>query len=164
MNDILVAEFRGLFWGEGCADIQRFHRPGAAFPLYRPRLRISMRSDELSMLEVIQQNFGGYINNHRSYRYPNHVTRPFASWQLSNRSQLAVVCDLLLDQTHLPSRKIREVELVRDVVRSGVCPGHKLGAEGRAAMEAAYQELRYMKLHSDVKVLSSGGTSSSSPL
>jgi len=108
INQDWISEFRGLFWGEGCADIQRYSRDRGIF--YRPRLRIQLRADDVEILKNIQENIGGtlvYIEN------KDQKSKPAYQWTLSNKAEIVWVCDQLL-KSNLPSRKLQQIEAVRE--------------------------------------------------
>jgi len=111
IDEIWLAEFRGLFWGEGCADIQCYHREGKA--LYRPRLRIQLRADDVEMLKEIHEVFGGTLNH-----IPNkdHRSKPAYQWCLQNKEEIVWVCGVLL-QSKMKAKKLRQIEYVLEAAK-----------------------------------------------
>src|ERR1700690_4347665 len=111
-NENWTSEFRGLFWGEGCADIQRYSRERSNRYFYRPRLRITMRADDRRMLEDIQQHLGGTITEGHSHP-DNYKTRPTVTWTLANKAEIVKVCDMLL-KANLPAKKLQQIKHIRE--------------------------------------------------
>lgn len=139
IDEIWLAEFRGLFWGEGCADIQCYHRDGKA--LYRPRLRIQMRADDYELLKEIHEVFGGTLNH-----IPNNNQRskPAYQWCLQNKEEIVWVCDLLL-QSRLKAKKLKQIEHVREAakIRAGKT-SHMTGGE-KTRIEELYITVKDLK-------------------
>lgn len=139
MDEKWTHEFIGLFWGEGCADIQKYQRDRGTF--YRPRLRITMRMDEESMLKEIQLRLGGTLTAHNLRPGPSKEAR---TWALTQKEQIVKVCDLLLSGS-LPAKKKHDVRLVREAadLRAGKL-GHMAEAE-RKRLEELYWMCRKTK-------------------
>lgn len=110
-NDNWIAEFRGLFWGEGCADIRRFTRKRSKRYFFAPRLRITMRADERPMVEEIHRRLGGNIEY--GEMRSNSGTRPSVTWSLSTKKEVVRVCDLLL-KAEFPAKKLQQIKHVRE--------------------------------------------------
>lgn len=135
-----IDEFRGLFWGEGCADIQRYHNGKGIF--FRPRLRIQLRADDAELLKDIQAKLGGTLNYIEN---KNQKSKPAYQWTLSNKEEVSWVCERLLEGK-LPSRKIKQIELVKEAadLRKGKL-GHIKSGE-RVRLNELYESARKLKL------------------
>ena len=140
INEIWLAEFCGLFWGEGCADIQRYSRNG--HQLYRPRLRMQLRSDDEQMLREIQEVFGGTMNF-----VPNTSQRNNSAWQwtLQEKSKIVWVCDNVLLKGRLSAKKKKQIEYVREAaaLRAGKL-GHTTEGE-KTRLYELYEIVRKLK-------------------
>jgi len=140
-NELFYAEVRGFFWGEGCVDIQKIHRSSNQYPVYRPRVRISLRSDDAEILEVIYAEFGGSL----SYQ-TNQAKNPSVSWQLTTHTDLLTFCNFMLEECHLPSKKIPQLELLKEAVELRLSgPGSHIPESDRERLEEIHQELRRIK-------------------
>ena len=140
INEIWIAEFRGLFWGEGCADIQRYNRKPRGV-LYRPRLRMQLRADDKELLENIQQNLGGTLNYIAN---TNQRSKPAYQWTLARKDEIVWLCDRLLEG-QLPAKKRDQIELVREaaVLRAGKL-GHLTEGE-KHRIEDLYKKVQELK-------------------
>ncbi len=82
INEKWLAEFCGLFWGEGCADVQIFRRSDCRKDLFRPRLRIQLRADDGNVLKDVHLKLGGTLN----YNTKNSPkTHPSYQWAVTNK-------------------------------------------------------------------------------
>lgn len=142
MEDNFNFEFCGFFWGEGCADIQRFKRGTAT--LYRPRLRIHQRADEVSNLYYIQDHLGGAV--HYSVK-PGGPSKPAYQWQLTERSTLLRACEILLSGT-FPSKKRPQVEILVRAIHLASIKSSRFPPETLAQLDDFYLKLRELKLFS----------------
>lgn len=133
------AEFCGFFWGEGCADIQRFKRGDNV--LFRPRIRIHQRADEVDNLYFIQKELGGAI--HYSVK-PGGKSHPAYQWQLTNRVALLLACDILLSGG-FPSKKVEQVSIVKRAVLVAGKKGSHFSTETKDTLEKYYLSLQELK-------------------
>lgn len=140
IDELWLAEFRGLFWGEGCADIQRYSRNG--YYLYRPRLRMQLRADDEQMLREIQEVFGGTLNYVSNESRNNH---PAYQWTLQNKEAVAWVCEKVLLSGRLSAKKKYQIEYVREAaaLRAGKLGHTSEGEKTRLAeLYKIVQELK----------------------
>jgi hypothetical protein len=140
-DQIWMAEFRGLFWGEGCADIQRYHRDRAKELLYRPRLRMQLREDDGKLLEEIQAEFGGTLNRMAN---EGQRSKPALQWTLANKEDIVKVCDILM-AGRLPAKKRHQIKLVREAayMRAGLI--RPITPVERTRLRELYEMLQQMK-------------------
>jgi len=135
-----TSEFRGFFLADGCADIQRYKRGRGKQFFYRPRIRISLRIDDLELLEEIQSKLGGNLRKRTSKK-----SNPSVTWEVNNKQQIVVICEMMLQGSVLPAKKLKDIEIVRDaaILRAGKL-GHISDGE-RIRLEELYQASRDAK-------------------
>ena len=135
-----LATFTGLFFGEGCADIQRHHKKGKG-EFFRPRLRMQLRADDKALLDEIQDKLGGTLNFTEN---DGQRSKPSYQWQLSNKEEVVWTCDLLL-KSEWPSKKMAQIRLVREAaaLRAGRL-GHLTDGE-RLRLNELYEECQQIK-------------------
>jgi hypothetical protein len=125
-------EFRGFFWGEGYLGICRNGKDRKGRNAYTVRAQITLRSDDIAMLEDIKNRIGGGIHFEGRGRKSKHdgkvfPTKPYAAWRARSKVEVCRVCDIL-DGGYLPSKKRREVELIRRYIALVFPPGKKSDA------------------------------------
>lgn len=106
LDPIWAAEFRGFFYGEGCARMD--NNSGN----FRPILTIGLRADDIAILEEIQSKLGGTINEK-----PEHHKNPNAfdgkKWAVTGWSPVRSVIEatsLLGDR--LSAKKRQDVSIL----------------------------------------------------
>lgn len=95
------SQFAGLFMGEGTANLQKTNQGTIA-----ARLSLVLRSDDAGVIYDIQNHLGG------SVRVDHHGKNPQHRWELGSLESIKRVCELLLEHTIIPAKKLREVEVV----------------------------------------------------
>jgi hypothetical protein len=140
MEDTFDAEFRGLFFGEGCIDV---FRQGKGW-LY-PRIRIGMALREVATLEAIAERYGGSvrIETRQNKKNPGRVERS-CQWSLTGAGALRPVCSIL-EQGQLPSPKRQEVRLLAEAVSLIGSRGSPRTEASKERMAAIKQELQALK-------------------
>ena len=103
----VAAEIRGLFFGEGHIDLCR---QGSTTRALSPRARLSLRVDDRAMVDWLKGWLGGSI----SHSFPN-AGHEAVCWQLTGADNMRRLLDILGSGT-LPSKKRKEVELLREAV------------------------------------------------
>ena len=106
--EIADAEFRGFFYGEGNVDLCQQGRGPVGLA---PRARITVRADDLPLLEWARDRFGGCI----SHRAARGTTEASAQWQLTGADRIRALLDVL-EGGYLPSKKRSEFALLREAV------------------------------------------------
>jgi hypothetical protein len=137
MDKIIQAEFRGLFWGEGCLDIVKYFSKKRNQHFYRPRIRIGMNIKEEPLIKEIQKLFGGWI----SYRKVTNAV----SWELQGKKRLEKILPYL-EGGILSAYKKKEIIVFREAVKLIPTQGKKYTTKERKGMERLYiklQELKY---------------------
>jgi hypothetical protein len=142
-DNLWNAEFIGLFWGEGCADIQKFNRHGRG-DLYRPRLRISLRSDDKPLLVDIQSHLGGTLTGgHGSGNYKFN-TMPSVLWCVSNKESVLRICDILLSGK-MPAKKLKQIRVVRMAAKLRAGKSGHLTERERLVLDKCYRIAQHLK-------------------
>jgi hypothetical protein len=97
------AAMAGFFLGEGHLDLVTLGRPKSSGCLYL-RARIALRSDDKPVLDSFKDRFGGNL----SYRA---ATRSW-TWAITGNNRVGALLDLL-EECPLPSKKMREIAIMR---------------------------------------------------
>ncbi len=146
MNDLWAREFAGFFWGEGnfMLDIWQKERRSTrrlasgtvkdygtrTQRMIRVRVRLIQREDSREVLEHLVSNLGGHIYTHKSRKIVSggngkeYTNNTQLVWQVQDREQVAHILDLL-DQSTFPTRKRREVAIMRQAIN--ILRSHKRG-------------------------------------
>lgn len=138
--DKFDSEFCGLFFGEGCATIQKINKKGYKRPLYRPQFKMSMRADDRKLLEAIQSRYGGYLYDHQ----PHHNSKLGVEWSLTNRDDILNLCNILLD-SELPAKKIQDIAILKEFVELRPRNSWHVSDEVRDRLEELFQKIRLVK-------------------
>lgn len=107
--------FAGFFDGEGTLVVwhRRRNRGKKSYPEFRLSIQITVRKDDVNVLEYIMDNIGGniYKNIHK-----NSPTNPAATWRKENIKELAENIVPLFDKYPLHTKKSREYEIWKPLV------------------------------------------------
>lgn len=126
---VVAAEFRGFFFGEGHLDMCS---PAGGRSLV-PRARIALREDDVLVLEWVRSRFGGHLSRRAS-------TRSW-SWELAGAAAVGRVLAVLADG-YIPSKKRREVELLREAVSLIPERGRHIGDGAATRLQEIRLELK----------------------
>ncbi len=90
ITETWAAEFRGLFWGEGCLFAGKYRRciGGRWYERVDPYAVITMREDDAPLLEAIAERLGGSLRRYH-YHAPGSNAQPQARWQVSGLEKLS---------------------------------------------------------------------------
>lgn len=124
-----VAEFRGLFFGEGHIDMMK---SGRAQTL-TPRVRLAVRDDDRAVVEWCRDLFGGSICSDARTRS--------VCWSLTGRKNLTPVVDCLLGGS-IPSKKRDEVVLLAEALTLVGSRWHPALGEIRQRQHAIRDQLK----------------------
>ena len=122
-----ASEFRGFFFGEGYLGIIRNGKMRNGKVYHKARAQITLRDDDLPIIEAIFKRLGGCIHREKRGRKTKFSTgeswsKPYVVWRVSNIPDISRVCDILEDGL-LPSKKIREISIVRKFLAIVKLPG-----------------------------------------
>lgn len=153
--EIWKAEFRGFFMGEGClwfGKTFRKNKPNTpekathkSSPLgyyyYRTEAIISLRLDDLEILQDIQSRLGGKIMTR--YIYHNRPTcKPSARWWVGSKEGCQRIVDIL-SSTVLPAKKMYELPLWSEAVcLRKIRGGGYISDQDRERLEEILQAIR----------------------
>lgn len=133
VSDIWLAEFRGLFYGEGSAMIVKNGKASFA-----PILTIGLRDDDARVIIDIQRVLGGRIF-YQTRNNPNHGS--VIRWREMNLYRCAQICKLLL-QGRIPAKKMNDIRLVLDFCEWRMTTPYNFTDETRQEAERRFNELR----------------------
>lgn len=127
-------EFRGFFWGEGYLGICRNGKRNGR-TMYVARAQITLRIDDVGVLIDIKDRLGGNIHYERRGRKSHGNgkewdTKPYACWRVRSRKDVSRVCDIL-EGGYMPSKKRREIDVVRRFLSFNIRPGRKSDDESK---------------------------------
>lgn len=118
IDPVWVAEFRGFFCADGYLGIVRDGKSRKGNQIYTARVNISLRLDDLPILEEIQKRLGGCIcfagarTKQKGDGSKVLVSNPTATWRVSGIKNITRVCDLL-EGGIIPFRKKDQVTNIR---------------------------------------------------
>ena len=147
LDPMWLIEFRGFFYGEGCASVNA--QSSGRRLQYQPRLAVSLREDDVEVVLDLQEHLGGNVVRwHRETRpdYPN--TRPSANWQLVGFSKLANLLPLLLAGV-LPAKKRKDLEILNEMCQVRLTMPFNLTDEHSKEMSRYYEALRSIKRYQE---------------
>lgn len=130
----VAAEIRGFFFGEGHLDLVKSGR-GKSFT---PRARVSVRDDDVIVLEWIRSRLGGSL-------YHREATRSWC-WQLSGSEALTVLLNIL-SAGYLPSKKREEVGLMMEAVRLTPGRGYHISDADAVRLREIRDELKRVRTY-----------------
>jgi hypothetical protein len=141
LDPLWAAEFRGFFYGEGCATMDNEHNH------LSPKLFINLRIDDCQILHDIRDHLGGTIstrvkrfesgrNNHDQCRWAA------AGWPL---------CRAIIEATGLatncimPAKKRRDLKLLYEAILARYSMPHLFRDDDRAKLLSYYHKLQEVK-------------------
>lgn len=136
LTDIEQAEFRGLFFGEGHLDLVR----NSSLASLYPRLRIAVRDDDVGVVRWCQGLFGGNLSRRAATRS--------VAWQLTGHVRVGAALDAL-EGGVIPSKKRREVALMREAWSLAVPRGVHMPAANRNRLLALRDELKNLRAYTE---------------
>jgi hypothetical protein len=101
-----LAEFRGLFWGEGSAMIV----PNQSS--YSAILALNLRADDISAMQDIQARLGGFLVWSALGVNLRPHTHPQVQWRATRLDHVREICQLLLADIQLSTKKTEDVRQV----------------------------------------------------
>lgn len=144
VDQMWAAEFRGLFYGDGCIYIgRRNYKKGH---LYLPRMSVLARSDNRPMLEDLVEKLGGKIQDKGAKPSGKYICNPSCQWYLSGWSrcrgaiEAVSLCDGLI-----PAKKAREISLVYEAILVRYSMPYRLGPANVAILKRYYERSKELK-------------------
>lgn len=140
IDELWLAEFRGFFFGEGHLGITSWGKPKKGFRSFVARVQITARSDDAALLFDIQSKLGGTVYHELPSRLSpgtgsssikSYRSNPVTIWRLTRADDIRRLCDVLAPGK-LPSKKLREVEIMREFLETVQPAGKKPTLEQRA--------------------------------
>lgn len=100
-----IAEFSGLFWGEGSAMIVRNNTSFAAI------LCIRLRDDDYEVIRDIQQTLGGrLLHRYLHKKNPKHGNQ--VEWRTTNMEHILEIGNLVLEHSAFEAKKKHDLQRV----------------------------------------------------
>lgn len=144
LDPVWLAEFRGFFFGEGCASVG-VQPTGFRRKQYQPRLAVSVREDDAEVIVDIYNHLGGNVKRLCRETRSNYTnTKPYAVWQLVGFSKLTNLLPLLANGT-LQAKKRKDLQLLNGMCQARLQMPYNLSDEHSAIMARYYEALRSIK-------------------
>jgi len=142
-------EFTGFCWGEAYIGVTRYFRRkkwGENYWLFRGQIKISLRSDDLFLLEDFQSKLGGHIYKTRKrfvYNIANkeksYLQKPGYGWIVTNHEELRKIVKIL-SRSLLSAKKRESLEVMKKFLKLVHKTGKKYTKVEWEEMERLRQE------------------------
>lgn len=144
LSEVWMAEFAGLFAGEGCLYLGTATRKTKKgdYVIFRPEAIISMRSDDRPLLEEIQSKLGGVLSQRSDPSYGNEFPRH--RWYVQSKEDLLRVASIL-EGSRLPAKKWRELPLWKEAVMLRKTRGQKHTADENVRLRELLLSIRKIR-------------------
>ena len=145
LNPMWAAEFRGFFYGEGCAMISLSKRGTLIF---QPVLKISLRADDVVVLRDIQDKLGGNLVDRDYSTQPSAPSNanPGKEWYVVGWGRCRAVIEATgLTTAYLPCKKTRDIAILYEAILVRYQMPHLLGPEHRARLMEYRKSLQQVK-------------------
>jgi len=115
-------ELRGFLYADGsCMIIKQSRTRKYKDKVYKfinfvPRVNITQRNDNLSLLKKVMETYGGYVYENKSLRKKNkfgYKSNPASYWQVQSFKECLRIANMMLD-TSLPYSKKSAVKILKD--------------------------------------------------
>lgn len=133
VTDAWLSEFCGFFAGEGYAGIIRNNSSFSAI------LALRLRDDDVAAVFDIQEKLGGRLlySKRKSEHHGDQV-----EWRTTNLSHAIEICELILERSVLPNKKLKDIEQVLDFARWRLSIGYHFSDEERQEAQRRLDKLR----------------------
>jgi len=145
LSEVWMAEFAGLFAGEGCLYLGTSVRKTkkGQFTLFQPQAIISLRSDDRPLLVEVQSRLGGCMNqrsdNPKNNEFPRH------RWYVTSKEDLLRVADIL-ERSKFPAKKWRELPFWKEAVLLRKARGQKHTADENVRLQELLLSIRNVRV------------------
>jgi hypothetical protein len=144
LDSIWSAEFRGLFYGEGCAYLAR--RNWKKGFLYTPTLCLSARHDNVAMLNDIQMHLGGKVQFKEVMPSRGYTYKPQSQWYVVGYAPIrAIIESTDLHHGCIEAKKIQDAQLLYDAILARFEMPLRLGPANLAVIESFHTRLKDIK-------------------
>lgn len=150
LNPLWAAEFRGFFYGDGCASLNL--SPGKTKKHFQPMLKIGLRADDVVVLKDIHVKLGGNLIDRDYTNQPSACAgaNPAKLWYVVGWGHCRAVIEATgLASGHLPAKKTRDVALLYETILIRYQMPHLLGPKNREILmgyRAQLQEIKRFRL------------------
>lgn len=140
IDPVWAAEFRGFFYGDGCAML------GNSTGSYLPVLTISLRADNAPLLKNIQDVLGGTLHGRdMSDSLPN--SKPQTIWRISGWPKCRGVLEGagFIQAPVFPAKKCKDIAILYAAIQYRYSIPYWMTDEERAVLADYYLALREVK-------------------
>lgn len=143
----IIAYLAGFFDGEGCirVAVNRASVSNGKNPIYRLVMLVNQRTDHREPLELLQETFGGNLNDMRNGTERN---APTSSWQLGGRKAEAALEQMLpyLRVKHVHARAALAFFAWRHVMglMRNTGPNHPMNPEEVTTLESFHKFFAFL--------------------
>jgi len=133
-------EFVGFFLGEGHLGVhverlKSSNSPSGVRLCYAPVVQISMRADELPILQWCKRRFGGNVYQYKQrkikgYKGREYLQAPVAMWTTRSVKRCYTIIQLL-KQVKLPSIKRKQIEVFERFLRLKIAGNNRSHGFGK---------------------------------
>jgi len=136
-DPVWAAEFRGLFYGEGCTGLEHPSAGG-----WRPFLIIGLRLDDRSLLEDVYNHLGCHLGN-RPGRGNHNPQARWGAWGWARCRAVIEATDL--DRGLLPAKKLNDLALVYEAILARYDMPFRYGDEGHSFFSDYHKRIKAVK-------------------
>jgi hypothetical protein len=138
------AEFRGLFYGEGCAALPR--RKWKKGFLYTPTLSIAARADNASMLQNIQSRLGGKIQHKDLMPSRGYSYNPQKQWYVVGYAPVRAIIEATnLHRGLVDAKKIQDIQILYNAILARFDMPFRLGPANIFTIDDFHRRLMAVK-------------------
>lgn len=133
-----AAEFRGLFYGEGCATLE-----ATTDKSFRPALIVVLRKDDAAMLEEIHLALGGYYQDNIE---KGGGRKPQARWAAYGWPRCKTVIEVTdLTEGFLPAKKRKDISLLYEAILARLAMPKIFSEENRRTLRDFHRRIKAVK-------------------
>lgn len=146
LNSVWAIEFRGFFWGDGCASLVRVARHDRKFPEYQPQLHVRQRADGWDMLKDFQEKLGGNVQRVKERVTPaGYHCAPGALWQVTGYSRVRAILETSLLGGVIPAKKREDIDLLYEAILARFQMPLRLGQKNRGILDRFVDRMQQIK-------------------
>lgn len=146
LDPIWAAEFRGFFYGDGCASLVRVRRKNVKSPTYQPQLHVRQRIDGWNMLKDFQQKLGGNVQPVKERVTPaGYHCAPGALWQVTGYARVRAILEESLLGGMIPAKKKEDIDLLYEAVLARFQMPLRLGQKNRDLLDQFVVRIQLVK-------------------
>lgn len=135
------AEFRGLFYGEGCVFVEqiKYGRYKDDVPLLRPHITMALRDDDKAAIDYIYNLFSFGSIYEVKYRSMPNIQKTVKRnnqwrWQIRSFNQIKAIIEQVLLPSIIPCKKIKDLELMLAFCDFRLSLPYRMGRDHRKSL------------------------------